>query len=227
MDILKRGSEGQAVANWQRFLIARGYDVEADGDFGPLTEKATRSFQASQDLRADGIVGDMTYKAAESLNVPALGSVKVNDAVIKVDAVDARLRRVHPVLAEKAQRILNFAKAAGFNLIVTQGLRTFEEQDALFRKRPKVTNARGGQSMHNYGLAVDFAFVVNGKLSWDEDLYRRIGPWAKLAGLEWGGSWTRFTDKPHVQLKNLPSYKVLLPIFKAGGLAAVWEKYRG
>lgn len=33
------------------------------------------------------------------------------------------------------------------------GLRTYDEQDKLYAKRPRVTNARGGQSMHNFGVA--------------------------------------------------------------------------
>ena len=64
----------------------------------------------------------------------------------------------------------------------------------------KVTNAKGGQSKHNFGLAVDFAFVINGELCWDEDLYQNLGRWAEKCDLNWGGDWRSFLDLPHVEL---------------------------
>lgn len=62
-----------------------------------------------------------------------------------------------------------------------------------------MTNARGGYSWHNFGLAADYAFIINGKVTWN-------GPWdafgkiARECGLEWGGGWTKFKDRPHVQM---------------------------
>lgn len=227
-DVLKIGSESADVSNWQRFLISQGFDIEADGDFGEKTAAATRQFQASQGLRADGIVGENTFKAAQALK-PDVGSVKPNGTA-KVSSPNPGdvLSKVHPVLADKCRALVALALRDGFTLRITQGLRTFEEQDKLFAKRPRVTKARGGQSMHNYGLAVDFAFVVNGTIDYirDDRLYNKIGAWAHSVGLEWGGDW-KFVDRPHVQLKNLPSYKVLLPIYRQGGLAAVWSRYNG
>lgn len=224
--LLKKGDENQEVANWQRFLISQGFILEADGDFGAKTEAATRAFQATQNLRGDGIVGDMTFEAARKIGA-IVGSVPAEQLAIDTGSPNhIRLSKVHPVLASKASQLINLAWKENHILQVTQGLRTFAEQDALFAKRPKVTNARGGQSMHNYGLAVDFAFVVSGKISWDEKLYKNIGRWAAAVGLEWGGNW-KFTDLPHVQLKGLPSYKVLLPIYNQGGLKAIWGKYKG
>lgn len=224
--LLQKGSQGIDVANWQRFLISLGYRIEADGDFGDATYQATKAFQASEGLTADGKAGEDTLAAAEALNVN-VGSQKPapEDVPAVSDANEKALAKVHPALAHRARKVINAAKAEGFELRVVQGLRTFAEQDALFRKRPKVTGARGGQSNHNYGLAVDFAFVVNGKVSWDDKLYPRIGKWALNAGLEWGGAWKKFKDMPHCQLPNLPSYKVLLPIYQKGGLTAVWSKF--
>lgn len=230
MSILKLNSEGVEVANWQRFLNSQGYKIEADGDFGQATEHATQQFQLKQGLIADGEVGVNTYAMAEKVkgNVN-LGSQKpqITPTSSNVLPILQKLAKVHPNLADKAAQIIIMASVEGFQLTISQGLRTFEEQNALFAKRPKVTNARGGQSMHNFGLAVDFMFKVNGVVSWDEKLYKNIGRWANQVGLEWGGSWAHFTDLPHCQLKGLPSYKVLLPIYNQGGLKAVWEKYKG
>jgi peptidoglycan L-alanyl-D-glutamate endopeptidase CwlK len=232
--LLKLGKEGIEVANWQRFLLSQGYKtVEADGDFGPKTDHATKQWQLSVGLTADGIVGPDSLSKAQAAKVD-VGSQKPAELQIKSERPNQdALAKIHPVLASKAGAIIyDIAVQEGFTLKVTQGLRTFAEQDKLFaqgRTLPgkKVTNARAGQSMHCYGLAVDFAFLVNGKISWDEKLYQNIGRWAEVVGLEWGGNFRTFKDYPHVQLKNLPSYKVLLPIYQQGGLKAVWEKYKG
>ena len=62
---LRRGSEGEAVRRWQRFLIGQGLlQGAADGVFGPVTERATRAFQRRAKVEADGVVGPMTYAAA-------------------------------------------------------------------------------------------------------------------------------------------------------------------
>jgi len=96
---------------------------------------------------------------------------------------------------------------------LTHTLRTFEEQNALFeqgRKRPgkKVTNARGGQSFHNYGLAIDICLIIDGKeASWDrlgDYDGDHVSDWAeivrifKMYGWEWGGDW-KLSDMPHFQ----------------------------
>ncbi len=98
--------------------------------------------------------------------------------------------------------------------------RTNEEQDALYAqgrttKGKVVTNARGGQSYHNYGLAVDIVLITDtdgngsfetaswdrfkdfdgdGKSDWAEVVYV-----FKMFGWEWGGDWRRFPDYPHFQ----------------------------
>lgn len=99
-------------------------------------------------------------------------------------------------------------------------LRTIAEQDALFaqgRTKPgkRVTNARGGQSFHNYGLAVDIVLLYdmdgNGThetASWNEktDMDKDNTPdWLeavavfKMYGWTWGGDWATFRDAPHFQ----------------------------
>lgn len=231
MKLLKLNAEGIDVANWQRFLISQGHKIEADGDFGKKTEQATQRFQLAHGLTADGIVGKDTLEVAERITKASninLGSQNPVDVPITPPELinHPRLRGTHPNLQTKAVTLLEMAKADGITLLITQGLRTFAEQGALFKKRPKVTNARGGQSMHNYGVAFDVAVMVNGKISWDEKLYRGLGKYADAVGLDWGGRW-RFVDYPHFQLKGLPNYKALLALHQKGGVKAVWEKYQG
>lgn len=94
-------------------------------------------------------------------------------------------------------------KKAGIRVMMTDGFRSPKEQDKLYARGrtipgQKITNASGGYSWHNFGLAADYAFIVNGKVTWN-------GPWqtfgriAKECGLEWGGNFKTITDRPHVQ----------------------------
>lgn len=108
--------------------------------------------------------------------------------------------------AEFAKRLVTFEKKLdehGIRVMMTDGFRSWQEQDKLYARGrtapgPKVTNAKGGTSWHNFGLAADYAFVINGKVTWSGpwDLFGRV---ARECGLEWGGSWTSLKDRPHVQ----------------------------
>lgn len=143
---------------------------------------------------------------------------------------EARLAKVHPVLATKVRELITALGDTGLTVEVVQGLRTYEEQDMLFaqgrtRKGPKVTNAKGGQSNHNFGLAVDLCPFVNGQPAWElESAFDRIGAEAARLGLEWGGNWPKFPDRPHVQLANAPSLMICRKIYESGGLARLWER---
>ena len=85
--------------------------------------------------------------------------------------------------------------------------RTAQEQRELFLKRPKVTNADAGQSIHNYGLAFDIVLLYdkdkNGTFetaSWEQNEdWKIVVDYFKSKGWEWGGDWKRFVDKPHFQ----------------------------
>ncbi|MEO8647767.1 MAG: D-alanyl-D-alanine carboxypeptidase family protein [Acidobacteriota bacterium] len=238
--ILKRGESSTNVAIWQGFLNRLGYrNVIADAVFGPNTEAATRSFQNAQQLRADGMVGEATIDAARRQGFggfPTSNVVEKKATPVPTIAVPdqkglGKLSLVHPTLAKKVTALVNMAADEGFTLRIVQGLRTFAEQDALYaqgrtRKGVKVTNARGGESWHNLGLAVDLAFVVDREISWQDSLYGKIGQWAKNSGLDWGGNW-KHKDLPHVQLPDLankPSASILT-IYKTGGIASVWERF--
>ncbi|MBW4470177.1 MAG: peptidoglycan-binding protein [Stenomitos rutilans HA7619-LM2] len=60
---LRRGSTGADVRAIQQQLRNLGYDITVDGVFGSATDRAVRSFQASNGLSADGIVGSATRSA--------------------------------------------------------------------------------------------------------------------------------------------------------------------
>lgn len=88
-------------------------------------------------------------------------------------------------------------------------------QDKLFKQVPKVTNAKGGQSIHNYGLAFDIVLLIdkdnNGTFesaSWDtlKDFDGdKVADWMEIVkyfkgkGWTWGGDWKSFKDAPHFE----------------------------
>lgn len=63
--LLRLGDRGPAVASWQSLLnTTRSTPIAVDGDFGPQTDQATRSFQQTAGITVDGIVGPQTWAAA-------------------------------------------------------------------------------------------------------------------------------------------------------------------
>lgn len=113
-----------------------------------------------------------------------------------------------PVVQKKARALLAAAKADGIELLVTSTYRDAECQDALYaqgRTKPgrKVTNARGGQSWHQYRVAFDVVPLIAGKAVWnDQRLWKRIGELGEGVGLEWAGRWKTFPESPHFQYRG-------------------------
>lgn len=100
------------------------------------------------------------------------------------------------------------AKNSPYQIIITQGYRSIEEQNRLYSQGRTtsgkiVTNAKGGQSAHNYGLAFDFAPLINGKIDWDDiDKFKTVAAIGIKAGLRWGGDWIKSKDYPHLEYTN-------------------------
>lgn len=114
---------------------------------------------------------------------------------------------LHPYVAKLALELKAACALQGIEIIFTQTLRDSEYQDSLYaqgRTKPGkvVTNAKGGQSMHNFGLAFDVVPVDDSRQPiWDDrsHLWNLIGAEGKRLGLEWGGDWVSLKDKPHFQ----------------------------
>lgn len=113
---------------------------------------------------------------------------------------------LQPLVKRSADAVVNEMKRLGYDVMVFQGYRSIEEQNALYaqgRTAPGsvITNAKGGDSLHNYGVAVDIVFVVNGRPSWSESHpWSTLGKVGKKQGFEWGGDWTGFVDRPHLEM---------------------------
>ena len=134
-----------------------------------------------------------------------------------------RIAKLHPSVREEMTKIINQCNDSlkGRSQVrISQGLRTFAEQDVLYKKRPKVTNAKGGQSIHNYGFAVDIVLIIDGKTAswdthkdWDND---GIADWDECVkvfakhGWNWGGNWTSFKDMPHFDKIGFNNWRLLI-----------------
>jgi peptidoglycan LD-endopeptidase CwlK len=125
-----------------------------------------------------------------------------------LDRADKKLANVHPTLKAKAIELIKRAHAQGINVLITQGYRSIAEQNELYaqgRTKPGkiVTNAKGGYSYHNFGLAFDIVIQnADGSLCWSvaDKRWKTVGAIGKSLDLEWGGDWRKFPDYPHFQL---------------------------
>ena len=105
-----------------------------------------------------------------------------------------------------ARSLIAAAATAGISIKVISGTRTYEEQDALYaqgRTKPGriVTNARGGYSNHNFGVAFDIGVFEGGRYLDESPAYKAVGALGKQLGLEWGGDWKNIQDEPHFELR--------------------------
>lgn len=120
-----------------------------------------------------------------------------------------RLQQLHPAIRDKAIEAYYEAvkmTKVGVHPYITQTVRSFAESDALYAKgRTKpgeiVTNAKAGQSYHNYGFALDFLLQINGKDSWVVDKnWMVVVNVFKAYGFKWGGEFTSLKDDPHLEI---------------------------
>jgi len=190
---LRRGSRGDAVTALQQRLSAvlraqTGARLTADGIFGSGTDAAVRTFQSSRGLRADGIVGPLTWAALgtplpSSPRPPGPPPVAPTDwSAVTVgtgDIVDVRGIRVHRLIADPVQRLVDAAAADGVPL-KGWGYRDRQRQIELRRAHCGTSDyalyqmpasqctpptAPPGRSRHEQGLAIDFHDDANQSIS--------------------------------------------------------------
>ena len=132
----------------------------------------------------------------------------INRTVIPSQNLDVRsaaaLGRLQPKAAELARQLVEKALEKGIVIKVVGGLRTIEEQDALYaqgrtKPGPIVTMARGGFSIHNTGLAFDIGVFREDKLVNEDPAYNTVGQIGKSLGLIWGGDDPSIQDEPHFE----------------------------
>ena len=126
-----------------------------------------------------------------------------------------RIKSMHPILRYDLVNDyieINRMLPKYVRLRFTHTYRSIQEQNNLYAigrtiKGNKVTNAKGGSSFHNYGLAFDIAILLdndkNGtfeSISYAQDEnFMKVVNFFKSKGYEWGGDFKTFKDKPHFQ----------------------------
>jgi peptidoglycan L-alanyl-D-glutamate endopeptidase CwlK len=183
----------------QRFLkCCECYDGDLDGDWGPLTDGAVSHFETQTQSIADrlGRFDPMTER---------------------------HLRTLQPRAQEAARGFMRRVTDAGFQVRIISGTRTYGQQDALFAKGRTlpgnvVTKAKGGKSNHNFGIAWDIGVFDNGRYLGESPLYDRVPATGLAPGIEWGGNWTSFKDRPHYQLASTLTLARVRTSFELGSV---------
>ena len=154
----------------------------------------------------------------KDINVPSEGIYYGGFPEVRSDVVMRGIDKLHPELQVCVNKFLAECKKQGLNVLVTETLRTLEEQEALYaqgRTKPGniVTNARGYQSPHAWGVSFDFCRNEKGREYDNSDgFFEFVGEIAKTIfdgteyDLFWGGDFKSFVDKPHIEMiKYLPN----------------------
>lgn len=116
-----------------------------------------------------------------------------------------KLEDLLPVVREKAEAFIAACAKQGITVLIYSTYRDNESQAEIYaqgRTKPgkRVTNAKPGMSYHNWRCAFDFVPTIKGVPQWDDSkLYATCGRIATSVGLDWGGNWKSFPDKPHCQ----------------------------
>ncbi|WP_066340922.1 M15 family metallopeptidase [Azohydromonas lata] len=96
----------------------------------------------------------------------------------------------------------------GYDMVLLEGWRSPQRQAALAALGPSVTRAGPNQSLHQFGLAADCAFLRDGKVviserdPWAMQGYQAYGEVARSLGLTWGGDWRSPRDYGHVEWRR-------------------------
>ena len=164
-----------------------------------------RAIQQELGIGVDGYAGLETWQAIYNRIVPnapplTATSDKVDDRSEKVIAT------LLPEVQPSARALVTKAGADGITIKVISGLRTYDEQNDLYaqgRTKPGriVTNARGGFSNHNFGIAFDVGVFEGSQYLDESPKYKAVGVLGTDLGLEWGGNWKTIQDEPHFQMR--------------------------
>lgn len=148
----------------------------------------------------------------------------------RITALDALAPRFRAAI----EAVLDRLRVSTYDPIVAESIRTHERQAFLYGfgrgyddGRGVVTNSRDAdETWHHFGLAVD---VWSRSRLWNApaEFWAMLGKEAKAQGLAWGGDWSRFPDRPHVQwgppMRRSPSPRAAR-LLAEGGVEAVWRE---
>ena len=171
-------------------------------------QEMVEAVQRALGVTVDGRAGPETWGAIYAELVDKrVGGKTPQQAIEKVDAASERhIATLLPEVQPMARALVQKAVANKIHVRVISGCRSYAEQDALYaqgRDKPgrKVTNARGGHSTHNFGIAFDIGVFSGNRYLGDSPKYRAVGALGMDMGLEWGGNWTSIVDQSHFELR--------------------------
>lgn len=171
-------------------------------------EEMIAAIQKKLGVQVDGRAGPETWGAIYAHIVrPTVAGLPPGEAIEAVDPrSEKNIATLLPEVQPIARALVQKAALNGIRIKVISGLRTYAEQDELYaqgrtKPGPKVTNARGGYSNHNFGVAFDVGVFEGQKYLEDSVKYKAVGVLGTDLGLEWGGNWKTIVDQPHFQLR--------------------------
>ena len=206
------------IASYQR---SGTYTYDGVPSQGSSALSSPTGFIPGEDSVAKGFTyenGVRTTFTTTAEGLPTTITENISDIDTWDGTTDTRIGTLNADFQNVAKEIVLRANDRhGIQLRVTQALRTNDEQNNLYAQgrtqtqlnrvglnnvtaqptASRVTNARGGQSLHNYGVAVDVVPMVNGTANWNSTQWNNIGNIGVRAGASWGGNWTNFVDQPH------------------------------
>lgn len=171
-------------------------------------EDMISAIQKKLNIDVDGKAGPQTWGAIyEQLVGETIDGIKPSNALALVDSRSEKtIATLLPDVQPIARALVQKAQGIGITIKIISGLRTFAEQDALYAQGRTtdghiVTNARGGYSNHNFGIAFDVGVFEGSKYLPESSKYSAVGALGVDLGLEWGGNWKTIVDQPHFQLR--------------------------
>lgn len=155
-----------------------------------------------------------------------------------------KIAKLHPKIRTEVTQIITEVEkvlTGKASIRITEGFRSFDYQDSLYAlgrtkvnpdgktaKKPLgniVTNAKAGSSYHNFGLAIDFCLIVDGKAVWDTSKdfdFDGFPDWSEVVkifkahGFKWGGEFVSIKDAPHFEKSFGFTWRQLLEKYNAG-----------
>ena len=179
-------------------------------------QEMIEAVQRKLGIGVDGRAGAETWGAIYAAIVKhKIQGLPPAQAISPVDErSEKNIATLLPEVQPMARALVQKAAANGIQIKVLSGLRSYTEQDALYAQGRTasgniVTNARGGYSNHNFGIAFDIGVFEGNRYLGTSPKYKAVGVLGMDLGLEWGGSWKSIVDEPHFQLR--PSWATDLP----------------
>ena len=189
------GGEKKRVSEMMRERLRR----MVERMHGPIDQEAA----AVDEAEVEQTPATETTPPAESQGVDTSTNLSQNDK--------DKINTLHPEIRDNVTKMLQNLRKDGVTVEITLAYRSYEEQDALYAKgrdgegkvidaSKVVTNAKGGQSYHNFGLAFDLTvYDKNGQKDWskDSDAWKKVIAEGKRQGFDAGAEWIDFPDLPH------------------------------